>query len=402
MSSALYFYMLTPSEYTQIENDIIAAIDQASAELIDISRDIHAHPEVMFTERYASAKLTGKLAELGFEVERGTAGLETAFVGRTGNTTGPVIGFVAEYDALPQIGHACGHNLIGTAALAAGWAMSKVMDRLPGQIAVFGTPAEEGGNGKGKMIDGGAFKGVDAVMMMHGAMENATKPVFLAVKGMEVIYHGKPSHAAASPEAGINALDAVVQMYNGIAAMRQQVRSDARIHCIITNGGTAGNIIPDYASARVAARALDMDYVDELMARLKGCAEAGALATGARLELKIAPGGGAFDVASNNPMADLFGEKLKRFGVPFTERQKDGPASTDFGILSHTVPGIHPLIQVADFPTTWHTNEFREASWSDRGHEAMLTAAKCMALTALDLLVKPDLLEAAKADFAKL
>jgi amidohydrolase len=393
--------MITTSQYQALENEIISAIDKASDELIEISRDIHAHPEVMFTEKYASKRLTTKLADVGFEVERGSAGLETAFVARTGHHNGPTIGFVAEYDALPEIGHACGHNLIGTAALAAGIAMNSVIDRLPGQIVVFGTPAEEGGNGKGKMIEGGSFKGVDAVMMIHGAMENVIKPVFLAVKGMEVAFHGRPSHAAASPEAGLNALDAVVVMYNSIAVLRQQVRSDARIHCVITNGGGAANIIPAYASARVVARALDMKYVEELLNRLKVCAEAAAMATGTRVEININLGG-AHSVASNNPMAELYGEKLAKLGLKYETRQKDGPASTDFGILSHTVPGIHPLIQIADYPTTWHTPEFRDAAWSERGHSAMLVAAKCMALTALDLLVKPELLEKVKADFKSL
>ena len=391
---------LTDAEYAGLVGEIVAAVDADHAEMVALSRDIHAHPEIMFEERYAAAALTAALAERGFEVQRAAGGLETAFVSLSGPNAGPTIAFIAEYDALPGIGHACGHNLIATSALAAGFALNRVIDRLPGQIAVIGTPAEEGGGGKVKMRDAGVFAGIDAVMMTHMAMETVTRPVFLAVASIEIAYHGKASHAAAAPEAGINALDAIIQFFNGMNALRQHVRADARMHGIILNGGQAANIVPEYASARFIVRARDTVYVRELARKARACAEAAALATGARLEFTTAEP--LEHVASNGVMADLYREKLRGLGWSSTEIQQDGPASTDMGALSHAVPAIHPLLQIADFPVAWHTPEFREAAWSDRGQEGMRVAAKAMALTALDLLVKPGLLDAVKAEFAQL
>lgn len=391
---------MTDVEYATLERDILAAIDEDHPGMVALSRDIHAHPEIMFEERYAAAALTAALADQGFEVQRGAGGLETAFVALSGANAGPTVAFIAEYDALPGIGHACGHNLIATSALAAGFALNRVIDRLPGQIAVIGTPAEEGGGGKVTMRDAGVFAHVDAVMMTHMAMETVTNPVFLAVAPIEIAFHGKASHAAAAPEAGINALDALIQFFNGMNALRQHVRSDARMHGIILNGGQAANIVPEFASAKYVVRARDTAYVRALVDKARACAEAAALATGARLEFNaLKP---LEHVASNGVMADLYGEKLRLLGWSSSDVQKDGPASTDMGALSHAVPAIHPLVQIADFPVAWHTPEFREASWSDRGQEGMRVAAKAMALAALDLLVKPGMLAAVKAEFALL
>ncbi len=391
---------MTDVEYAALEREILAAIDSDHAEMVALSRDIHAHPEIMFEERYAAAALATALAARGFEVQRGAGGLETAFSAVTGANAGPTIAFIAEYDALPGIGHACGHNLIATSALAAGFALNRVIDRLPGQIAVIGTPAEEGGGGKVTMRDAGVFAQIDAVMMTHMAMETVTRPVFLAVASIDIAFHGKASHAAAAPEAGINALDALIQFFNGMNALRQHVRSDARMHGIILDGGQAANIVPEFASAKYVVRARDTVYVRELARKARACAEAAALATGARLEFKAASP--LEHVASNGVMADLYGAKLRSLGWSSTEIQKDGPASTDMGALSHAVPAIHPLVQIADFPVAWHTPEFRDASLSDRGQEGMRIAAKAMALAALDLLVKPGLLDAVKAEFALL
>ena len=391
--------MITPEQYASLERRIIASVDDRAEELIAISRDIHAHPELMWNEHYAVKTLTAALTADGFEVEHNTGGLDTAFMARTHGTepNGPMIGIIAEYDALPEIGHACGHNLIATSALGAGFALNSVMSELPGTVAVIGTPAEEGGGGKMIMRDKGVFKGVDAVMMTHMAMENVTKPVFLAVGAVEIVMHGRASHAAAAPEAGINALDAIIQTFNGINALRQHIRSDSRIHGVITNGGAAANIVPELAVASFACRALDAPYADLLVKKLRLVAEGAALATGATLEFKHRIS--VEHVQSNDVMARLFGNRLKQFGRESAERQKDGPASTDMGPLSHHVPAIHPLVQIVDLPTAWHTPDFRDAAYSDRGQQGMLVAAKAMALTTLDLLVKPGLLDTVKAEF---
>lgn len=391
---------ITADEYAAIQQEILAAIDQYADELIATSRDIHAHPELMFQEHYAHALLTGKLEALGFEVQRGAGGWETAFTAYSEGQqrdNAPTVAIIAEYDALPN-GHSCGHNLIATSALGAGYALNRVMHRLPGQVVVVGTPAEEGGGGKVKLRDAGVFQGIDCAMMTHMGMENLRRPVFLAVTGVEMRFHGRPAHSAASPEAGINALDAVIQTFNSINALRQHIRSDARIHGIITNGGQAVNIVPELAVCQFGVRARESQYVHELVQKVRLCAEGAASATGARLEFKEL--GHVEEVKSNVILSDLYDSKLRHFGFTSAIQQKEGAASTDMGALSYYLPAIHPVIEIADASVTWHTDEFREAAWSDRGQAGMILAAKCMALTTLDLLVKPELMDAVKAEFS--
>ncbi len=395
--------LISPNEYTLIEGQILAAIDSYQDELIEVSRTIHANPETAYNEHQAAALLSDKLEKYNFTVQRKAADLDTAFIATAeGREPGPTIAILAEYDALPQIGHACGHNLMGTAALGAGLALRGVMERLPGRVAVYGTPAEEGGGGKVVMVSRGAFAGVDAAMVFHPSTSNTLGRGSLAATRVNIAFHGKPSHAAAAPEFGINALDAVIQTFNSANALRQQLRDDARIMGIITNGGQAANIIPEFASAHFSLRANDRQYADEVLAKFRRCAEAAALSTGAQLEFTILESSRYDNMVTNQAMARLFTQKLEKLGLvvePADPNEK--LASTDMGNVSQVIPAIHPYLAIAPAGVTGHSVEFREAAGSDTGQEAMLNAARAMALTTLDLLVYPELLAQAKAEFAE-
>jgi len=268
-----------------------AAVDRRSSELTSAADWIHAHPEIGHQEVEAARRLSDMLREVGLEVEMGTAGMATAFKGEMHGRGGPRprVAILAEYDALPGLGHGCGHNLIGTSAIGAGLALQEVMPELPGSVWVLGTPAEESAapnsGGKVHMVNAGVFEEVDAAIMFHPGTETAmTLDRSLAARGFEFYFHGRAAHAAGAPEDGINALDAVVQLYNAISMLRQQVRSDVRIHGIILSGGAAANIIPDYAAIRYRTRADDTEYLAEVVERVIACAEGAAKATRCRLE----------------------------------------------------------------------------------------------------------------------
>ncbi len=378
---------------------VLAAIDAASNELIDLARRIHANPEVAFQERQSSALLTAALERHGFRVERGIAGLETAFRAEvTGASARPTVAILAEYDALPEIGHACGHNLICTAALGAGIGLAAVRQRLPGRTLVLGTPAEEGGGGKVIMLQRGAFESVDAAMMFHPAGYTLSGRPSLASYRLSLKFLGKAAHAAAAPHEGVNALDAMIQTFSSIGLLRQQVRDDARIHGIITYGGAAPNIIPDRAEAVFTVRAIDNAYARELLDRVIDCAQGAAQATGATLEHTFRKGYDA--IKPNRTLAATFSRHLEALGFKQdTPPERPRMGSTDMGDVSQVVPSIHPYITIGPKDLPGHTVEFREAAISERGFAAMLAAAKAMALTACDVLTKPELMAQARREF---
>ncbi len=393
---------INPEDYSQLESQVLETIDRLRPELIEVSRTIHANPETAYKEYQASALLASKLEENGYQVQRKAADIDTAFVAYAGDKPGPTIAILAEYDALPVIGHACGHNLMATAALGAGLALGGIVGKLPGRVAVFGTPAEEGGGGKVVMVQRGAFKGVDAAMIFHPSTTNMVHGGSLASTRVNIIFHGRASHGAAAPHKGINALDGIIQTYNAANAMRQQLRDDARVMGVITNGGQAANIIPDYASAQFSIRAADRQYADEVLERFRKCAEGAALATGATLEFNVIEPSRYDNVVTNSVMGKVFTEKLAQLGLEVATGDREGTGSTDMGNVSQALPSIHPYLAIAPVGVSAHTIEFREAAGSDVGQEAMLNAAKAMALTTLDLLVKPGLLDQAKQEFADL
>lgn len=391
--------MVTSQEDAQrIKQYVQAEVDRLAPDLFAVSRFLHANPEVAYEEHQAADLLAGVLEEHGFAVARGVAGLTTAFTGRTGSGA-PRIAFLAEYDALPGLGHACGHNLIGTAALGAVLAVKPILDYVPGEVLLVGCPAEEKGGGKIPLVESGVFAGTDAAMLVHPSNRTEMVKLALGMREVTVEFFGKASHAAAAPELGINALDAVVLSYTAIGVLRQQVRSDARIHGIITHGGQAPNIIPDHAAARFYVRALDLAYMEELYRRTVGCFEAAAQATGCRV--KITPAGK--DYHPYKPvysLAEMFQRNLESLG----EAMDQGPVdrdlgSTDVGNVSQVVPTIQPMIQISPREVACHMAAFAEAAISEAGQRGMLLAAKAMAMTAVDLLTQPAALERVAAEF---
>jgi amidohydrolase len=390
------------SDVEGLKERVMAEVDARREELIRLAEVIHANPEVAFHEFESAALLSRTLEENGFGVERGAADLETAFVAaHRGKAGGPTVAFLAEYDALPGLGHACGHNLIGTAAVGAGLAMKALLPELAGTVQVIGTPAEEGGGGKAIMVDAGVFGAVDAAMMFHPSDRNLTGRTSLASYKIRIEFFGKPAHAAARPEKGINALEAMIMTYNGINALRQHLRDDARIHGVITHGGDAPNIVPEYTAAKFYVRASDTPYTSQVLDKVRACAEGAARATGARLAFgEYAP---RYDSMMPNPaLSELMEANMAALGIEVESPAADeGMGSTDMGNVSQVVPALHPYVAIGPEGMGAHTAEFREAAASAAGHEGLINAAKMLAMTAVDLLAVPANLSEAEKAFEK-
>ncbi len=363
--------------------------------LLDISHQIHANPELAFKERAACALLVDALNKAGLDVESPCGGLDTAFAAEFGGNAGPTVALLAEYDALPEIGHACGHNLIATAGVGAGLALAALDEELPGRVRVLGTPAEEAGGGKELMMRAGVFEGVDAALMIHPAGFNLGAMPCICMSGVKVAYRGRASHASAAPERGVNALDALVMAYQSIAALRQHIRGDERVHGIITDGGQAANIVPDYAAAVFFVRSPFQKGLEKLRARVQACFEAGAAATGAELEVQWAPVD-YLDLRSNLPLEEAFVENAERLGREFIPKSKMAPmmaGSTDMGNVSHQFPAIHPMIAAAPMNVSIHNRAFADHAGGELGDAAAIDGTKALAMTALDFLYSPSLQE---------
>jgi amidohydrolase len=369
-----------------------AAIDARAEELRAMSLRIHAHPEVAFQEERASAWLCELLEGAGFDVTRGVAELPTAFRAVAGSGS-PVVAVLAEYDALPGVGHGCGHNIIATAGAGAGIGLLAVCDALPGTVQVVGTPAEEVYGGKAQMIRAGAFDGIDAAMMVHPGTRDAVIARALACAELRVEYFGREAHAAAQPEKGINALEALILAYNGINALRQHIRRTARVHGVITDGGEAPNIVPGHAAASFLVRAEDDEYLEELKLRVAACFEAGAQATGARVELHWNPNQYCA-MNTNLPLAEAFRANFAAVGrnVPVDEAPRP-LGSTDMGNVSRIMPGIHPGIAIAPEHVNGHSPQMAECAAAEAGALAVTDGAKALAMTAIDVLADAALRE---------
>ncbi|MBE9514654.1 MAG: M20 family metallopeptidase, partial [Chloroflexi bacterium] len=343
------------------------AVELQRRQLIQLSLSIHDNPELGFEEEKASAWLTGYLEGCGFQVERGIAGLATAFRATYGQGS-PRIALLAEYDALPGIGHACGHNIIGVSAVGAGVASKSIIDQLGGSILVVGTPAEEGLGGKIDMVKAGAFHGIDVAMIIHPDNLNMVTIQALACSTLEVEFFGLPAHAAGQPHKGINALEAMIIAFTSINSLRQHIREEARVHGIITDGGEAPNIVPAHSAATFLIRAPENEYLDELKGRILNCFTGASVASGARLEYRWR--GTTYAPMKNNvTLARLFGQNLESLGrqvVPFDPRF--GFGSTDMGNVSQLLPSIHPTIAIASPGVSIHTPEFAAATASEAGH----------------------------------
>jgi amidohydrolase len=310
---------------------------------------------------------------------------------------------MAEYDALPNIGHACGHNVIATAGAGAGAAIALALGTVPfaGRIQVIGTPAEEGGAGKVRLMEAGVFKDVDAAMMIHGRCGTQVWRPSLGIIKVKCEFFGKASHASSWPWRGVNALNAMIQLFISLDLMRQQIKPDARVHGIITKGGDQANIIPEYTSAEFYLRAPTKDYCKELLRRFEGCAQGAATATGCTA--KVTADATIHDpLKANSTMAELFGKNLERIDFPVDpDDGLAGYGSTDCGNVSQAIPTIHPYIRISPDGIPGHSREFAEWAKSPLARTGMVAGAKALALTALDLLAKPEELKKAKEEFAK-
>jgi amidohydrolase len=375
------------------------AVRDVAGALVGISREIHAHPELAFKEQRAVEQLVPFLESHGFDyVKRGVYDMETAFRGEWGH--GPVtIAICAEYDALPEIGHACGHNLIATAGVGAAVGLIAGIAPADARVVILGTPAEEMYGGKVLMVRRGAFEDVDVAMMAHPMAVDFADPPMLGVAHVDVVYHGRAVHASVAPEQGLNALDAVVTAYQAVAQLRQHIRRDARLHGIITDGGAAANIVPERAAATFYIRAQQPKYLQELKQRVKGCFEAGALATGCELEIDWHEDTEYEPLRSNAPLAEAYRRNGEALGRHFLDLKNVSTGSSDMGNVSQVVPSIHPTFGVGQMIFN-HTPEFTAAAVTDAAHESMLQTAEALAMTGVEVALDPDLLRRVKADFA--
>lgn len=383
----------------EYRKNIIKEIDHQAALLWDISTALFNEPEIGFKEYKASKILTDTLRKADYQIEMGIGGLETAFRATHGDVNKPKIAILAEYDALVGLGHACGHNLIAAAAIGAALGLTAVAPRPPGQIQVIGTPAEEMGGGKVILAKAGIFDDMDAAMMFHPASKNMVLRRSLADVEAKIEFFGKASHAAAAPEEGINALDAMILTFNNINAFRQTMGLKDRIAGIITHGGERSNIVPAYSCAQFSIRALSSTRLNQLVEKVAACAQAAAQAVGCEMKYTVTPG--YREIIPNKVIAGLFAANLEALGRVVTMPDlNERMGSTDMGDVSHLVPAIHPYLAIAPEKVAGHTVEFREYSISEAGKSAMLDAAKAMALTVMDLLSNPQLIEQARQELA--
>lgn len=386
---------------TDLRARVIARIDKEREALVALSLALHRDPEVAYQEHRASERISAFLRERGFGVERPYKGLDTAYrADARGRPEGPTIAILAEYDALPDIGHACGHNLIAMIGTAAAIGAKEVLGELAGSIAAIGTPAEEGGGGKVALVRAGGFDAVDAAMMVHPSSRTLSGRTSLASNRVELEFHGKAAHAAAQPDRGINALDGLIQTFNAVNAMRQHLKPDARVHGIVTSGGSAANIIPEYAAGKFSVRARDHTYQKEVLRRFIACAEGAAAATGTRLVVTVNENSGYENMVPSTPLSQRWAEHVRTFGIEVTPTAEDERmGSTDMGNVSQVVPAAHPYIGIAPEGTPGHSAAFRDAAATPQAHANALSAAKALALVAVDLLADPSLLARAKAEF---
>lgn len=376
-----------------------AAIDLAAARLFEVSEAMHAEVEYSFKEVKAQGWLCDLLDEQGFAVERGLGSLATAFRGRiSSGRPGPRIAFLCEMDGLAPYGHSCGHNVGGPASLGAAIGLAAVIDEIGGEVVALGTPGEEGGGGKNILTREGFFAGVDAMMLIYPGRDTIAHSRALTATRVEFSYFGQAAHGAARPELGVNALDAMTLALSGIAFLRQQLPSDVRVHYMITKGGTLPNVIPDHTSAVLTVRANENATVDAVIPRIDGCLEGGALMTGTRLEKSWRANRGR-PLLSNWAMAQALDANLRAVGRDTRPRDElSGAWSGDTSNASWHVPTVQPQIAMTEWPP--HSHEFHRESVGPAARAAIIDAAKAMAMTGIDLMTRPDLLAAVKAEFA--
>lgn len=398
MSDALT--AVRPAEpFADAKARIAAAVEENRAEILGLSHAIHEDPEPAFEETRAAARVAEAIRRHGFRVEAPVGSLATAVRGRLRGGRGgerPRIAILAEYDALPGLGHGCGHNTMAASGVGAAIALASVADELPGEIVFLGTPAEERGSGKQIMIDDGLFEGLDAALLFHPCDRNHVLTHPLASEDVEVTYLGRQAHAAADPWQGLNALDALILLFNGVALWRQQLRPTSRVHGIVQEGGTAANIIPSRARAWFMIRSDDRDYYEQMKARFVEIAEGAARQAG--VEVLVEFSGGATTMRNNGVLAERWVANATAYGRP-DEGPDANSGSTDMANVSWVVPAIHPDLAIAPVDTPGHSIAFRDAAISAQGDETTLLAATLVAQTAYELFADPAVVEAAWREF---
>ena len=385
-------------EGKELKEKLRAELETRRSELVRLSLNIHDNPELGFQEVKAASWLSDYLKSNGFSVERNIAGLSTAFRAVYGEGK-PKIVVLAEYDALPGIGHGCGHNIIAASAVGAGVASKIVVDNLGGSIIVLGTPGEENFGSKIDMVKAGIFDDVDVAMMVHPSILNIAMERMLASSSLEVEFFGKAAHAAVQPSQGINALEAIILAFNSINSLRQHIKEQARIHGIITDGGEAPNVVPAHSAAKFIIRAPDYAYLEELQGKVLNCFKGASLASGARLEYRW--GDRVYAPIKNNvALAKLFSDNLELMGRRLDVFDLQIPfGSSDMGNVSQVVPSMHPMVAIVSPKVSLHSAEFASAAASEAGHQGLLDAAKAMAMTMVDVIGRPEVLEKIKQEF---
>ena len=369
-------------------------------DLIALNEFILANPELGNEEYKASKAHTDLLRSHGFKIERPYLNMDTAFKAEyNSGKPGPTISYLAEYDALPGIGHGCGHNILGTVSTGAGIVLKDLIDDIGGRVVVFGTPAEESYAGKVEMANKGAFDNVDVAMLAHASSNHYKSGKSLALKAIKFTYKGRTSHASASPEEGINALDAAINTFNNINAMREHLKKDARIHGIISNGGEAANIVPDLAAANFYIRAETKSYLKQLEEKLMNAAKGASLAAGTKLESSYyeTP---CLNLITNQKLSETYVKNIKTMGVNEIYDNDEATGSTDAGDVSHVCPTIQPYFAITQDELTGHSREFRDATKTKYAYQEMKKAIGALVLTAVDIIENPELLQEIKEEFA--
>ncbi|XP_057313984.1 xaa-Arg dipeptidase-like [Hydractinia symbiolongicarpus] len=386
----------------QLKEIACKEIDHRASDLNNISQEIWKNPELSFKEHAAHELLTTFLEKEGFNVSKKTP-LETSFIARYGSSEGLKIGILCEYDALPGVGHACGHNLIAEAGIGAALGLKAAVALFPEykfEIIVYGTPAEEADRGKVKMLQEGVFKDVDFCMISHPTTYEIPVPMWLAVSELQVIFKGKASHAAAAPWEGINALDAAVACYNNVSMLRQQMKPTSRVHCTIVKGGDKPNIIPEYAEMWYNIRGKTDSDLLALQEKVIQCVKGAAASTGCSV---VIPDQESFlsSIKTNKPLIDSYIINAKSLGVKFdADNASKVLASSDMGNVSQVKPSIHPLFKIQTNGPI-HTHEFRQAAGDVINQLPTLNSSKSMAMTAIDVICKPELMQDIKKSFSE-
>ena len=383
----------------EIKNKLSKIIDELSKDLIELSEFIYMNPELGHKEYKSSKAHIDILKKYGFKVQESFMGIETAFKAVfKSEKDGPVISYLAEYDALPGIGHGCGHNILGTTSSGAAIALSKLLKDIGGTVIVLGTPAEETSGEKVSMVNNGVFDHIDIALMAHPDDNHYKSGKSLALDAIEFTYRGKTAHAAASPEKGINALDAAINTFNNINSLRQHIKSDSRIHGIIKNGGVAANIVPELAIAEFYVRSSSKKYLQELSEKVKNCARGASLAAGTTLSIRN------YEVSydnliTNESLSSLYSKNLKILGIDSIHEARKSYGSLDAGNVSQVCPTIHPYFAIAKKSLTSHTTEFAKETLTDFAYDQMKKTIGALALTGADIIMHPLLLKKIKNEF---